>query len=197
MSQNSPHILSEDARQGLTDRTALSARRNQPRYLVVFAGGLLAVAVVVALFGLSSRYSALSTLDAELARTKKVEGLVAEITSIREREQKSFADRSLDKNSKIYTEIERFAREVSLKDVRVDESPDPQGGAAGTKFQKRRYTANLTRQETDLILRWISRVTTELPGVQLATLDLKPDIATVEGKPRWQGSVGFSRWERK
>ena len=34
-------------------------------------------------------------------------------------------------------------------------------------------------------------------GLQLALVELEPDIATVEGKIRWKGKIEFTRWERR
>ena len=95
-----------------------------------------------------------------------------------------------------YTEIERIGREVGLAGVSVTESKDGlTAGSAG--FDKKRYAGTLAKQETEPMLRWISRTIEELPGLQLALVELEPDIATVEGKIRWKGKIEFTRWERR
>jgi len=188
--------LSDETRAALADRATSAARTNQPRFLVVFAGGLLAVAVVVALFGLSSRFDANARLDAEIDMTRKVESLVKQLAAIRDKENENATSPLYARMENAYTEIERIGREVGLVGVSVTESRD--GLTAGSVgFDKKRYAGTLAKQETEPMLRWISRTTDELPGLQLALVELEPDIATVEGKVRWKGKVEFTRWERR
>ena len=188
--------IGEETRAALTDRAAAASRRNQPRFLIVGAAGLLAVAGVMALFGISSRVDASSRYSAEEVLTRRVEDLVAQIAAIDAREKALIGNQVFENDEGMYTKIEAIGRDEHMGDIRISQGNDAVASSAESFVKKKYSLTNMSQQETENLLNWVARVTTELHGVQLSQIDLDPDIATLEGKPRWKGSIAFTRWER-
>ncbi|MGQ0627771.1 MAG: hypothetical protein ACT4PL_06670 [Phycisphaerales bacterium] len=192
-----PGQLSEETLAALAERATATARRNQPRVLIAAALAFMGVAFIVLIYAFVDRQDTASRLEQETTLTVTTNDLVDRILAVRAKEQELLGNRTLDKSETMYTEIERLGREAGLKDLRVSEGADPTAGAATDSYTRRKYSAVLSKQETEHILKWIARVTAELKGVEVSQIEFEPDTATVEGKPRWKGSVAFTRWERK
>lgn len=186
--------LSEDSRLLLADAASSIERANQPRYVIVLAMGLLAITGVVALLSWSQLAAARDQLTTEQALTDQTLRVVDELTAARadetERGTTLFAPDPF-----IVGRLETFAREAGLTSLTVAEADDSR--TPPDLFKRRKYTATLQPQEAEAIFKWVNHALADVQGLELSVLELQPGIATVDGKPRWMGSVSFTRWERR
>jgi hypothetical protein len=91
---------------------------------------------------------------------------------------------------------------VGARDIQINQSADGALSATDKSLNlpitRKTFTANPQNpQEIELLLRWATRVTAELPGVRLSALELVPAQASVDGKPRVTGTIQFARWEKR
>lgn len=196
MSVQRPNVapLPEDARILLADSASSAERSNQPRYLVVLALGLVAVALVVTLLAWVQRASAEEELVTERAMTFQITRAVDELLAAKA-EDDEFKSSRYSQDPFIVGKIETLARDAGLEGVTLAESDDSR--TPPENYRRRKYSATLQPQEAEPLLTWINRALADIPGLELSSLEVQPGMKTLEGKPRFIGSVVFTRWERR
>jgi len=195
MTPSAPNTpLPEDSRLLLADAASSIERANQPRYIIVLALGFFAIATVVALLSWSQHAAARDQLVTERALTDQTVRVVDELLAARTEEAERGAS-MFAPDPFIVGRLETFAREAGLTNLTVAESDDSR--TPPESFKRRKYTATLQPQDAEALFKWINHALADVQGIELSAIELQPGLATVEGKPRWQGSVSFTRWERR
>ncbi len=172
------------------------AARNEPRWMLTLAAGVCAICAAWLVLAAWQRSNAARALETQREMTKDLLGAVAALRGAADDEASALGGDALKPNPLLASEIERLAKEAGVYGATVVDAVDQRQAPAGVR--RMRYTmANMPPQHLEDVLKWATRTTEELPGVALATLELQPATATHDGKPRWTGTVSFSRWERR
>lgn len=198
MSEHLPPMsaLGEEARAVLADRAAGSARANTPRYLLVGAGGIMAIGSALLLGAGYLRAGASAQLEQARAQQRSIQRAVSDYLALRAADEE-------DRKKNLYGEdLTKFQKIVDhgvaagIEGLSASQAFDQR--TLGAAFRRVQITVTLgSPVPPDLLARWIADVQEREPGVDLARLELTPARATHEGVPRWTGTVVFSRWERK
>lgn len=184
----------EQARMDLSLAAGMQERSNRPRLPFIAACVLLAVAAIYAISGLTARQSALAKLDRTRASSNDVIALVNKIKTL----QKTLAERGLDPNPRIASELETLARlsNAQITGV-VTDSTAPLTSSTGTI--NKLYKARFESQPPAAILQFLGAVfeDPQTKGVGLWSLEFspgQPDQTT--GEVGWNLNVDFVRSER-
>ncbi len=188
--------VSTEAHAAHIGAAAFAAERNQPRWMLLLGAGGLALAVLWLATALWQRSSAVRAVGVQKEITADLLGAIASLQAASAGAASDVDGDALRPNPLLASEIERLAKDAGVVNATILDSDDLRAGPAGVKRRKYALT-NMSPQHIEDLLRWIHRVADELPGVELASLELIPAAATHDGKPRWSGSVAFSRWERR
>ncbi|MFN0012052.1 MAG: hypothetical protein ACKVS8_10455 [Phycisphaerales bacterium] len=188
--------VSAEAHAAQIGAAAFTADRNQPRWMLLLGAGALTLAVLWLGTAVWQRSSAVRELGVQKEITADLLAAIASLQAASDEEASAMGGDALKPNPLLASEIERLAKDAGVANATILDSDDQRAGPVGVK--RRRYAlTNMSPQHIEDLLKWINRVGDELPGVELASLDLLPAAATHDGKPRWSGSVTFSRWERR
>jgi hypothetical protein len=188
-----PPVLSEDARAALTAAASGAARANRPRWLIYLGAFAVTGAIVFALFNLTRRVSAETALTAGRARLTELKAEVDKIKAIQDADAAVGGDRAAP-DSRMADRISHLGTDNGLTFGSVTEGDD-QRGTPSKSVKRKRYDFRLNNQPAEAIFTWVKRVTAELGGVQLNRIELSPADGN-DGKPGWNASVTFTRWER-
>jgi hypothetical protein len=185
----------EEARAVLADRAGRMERQNKPRYLLVAAGGLVAIAMVWLGTAWWRSMSASDALLRERSLSFQIQDRIDEYLSEQQAQTDALGRQVTQRDPNLQFEIERLGKGCGLATMVIQVGDD----LGQTKnFRRKRYSYNnFAPQETEQLLCWINKVKQEVAGVELASVDIEPGIATVDGKARWKGTIAFSRWELK
>jgi type II secretory pathway component PulM len=189
-----PPAVAEQARLDLSLAAGMQERSNRPRLPLVAACVLLAIATIYAISQATARQSAMAKLERTRASTNEVIALVNKIKTL----QKTLAERGLDPNPRIASEIETLARlsNAQLTGV-VTDSTAPLTSSSGTI--NKLYKARFESQPPAALLQFLSAVfeDPQTNGVGLWSLEFtpgRPDPTT--GEIGWNLNVDFVRSER-
>lgn len=188
--------LGEEARLLLAESAARQERANQPRAWLLAGLGLAALSMVWVLLASRQREAARELLSNEVALTAEMQSVVADILRLKEEEQGLGGRGSIEPDPLMVKKIEDLAASSGLRGVSISESNDQRSGGPPGLRRKNYSSKNFTAQEAPALFTWLLEVPRQLPGVELSLVDLSPAIATVDGVPRWTGTVTFARWER-
>lgn len=179
--------LSEDARYELAGAAAAAERRNRPTALLVAALLVLAIGAGALVSSLSARASAGRAMRLEQTREEQVVRLAAQFDSIERQRQDSGTD-TFAPIPDLLSRIETAARDAGLS----DRPPIPgQRSERSEDLTRRDYTYTMRDASLDRLLRWVELSTQTVPGLQVSSIELRPEQRT------WQVTVTFSRWERQ
>ena len=190
-------LVSDDARAELVAAAARDVRLNRPVYLLVVAGLLIVAGIGYFLFNLSNLFAAQVQLTAATAQTEGIRRIVGEITAVQEAAASPEAIERLRPDTSVFGRINSFATESGLitgANFKLEETL--QNAPSTSPYQKKTYRANFTAQSAEAIFRWLIK-SVEIKGLEVSNLELKPGAGTPEGEPRWDGSVFFTRHERR
>lgn len=184
----------EQARMDLSLAASMQERANRPRLLYVLAIVLVALATIFAVTRLTARQAAIAKLERTRANSNEVVTLVNKIKAL----QKTLAERGLDPNPRIASELEELARlsNAQLTGV-VTDSTAPLTGSAGTI--NKLYKARFESQPAANLLQFLNVVAEDpkTAGVGLWSLEFtpgQPDPTT--GQLGWNLNADFVRAER-
>lgn len=175
---------------------AAAADRNEPRWMLVLAAGGLMVSVVWLVLAVWLRSNAEQMVLVQKDMTADVQTAIALLNGAVADHESAMGGDGLKPNPLLASEIERIAKEAGVVGATISEAQDPRTGPAGVRRERYSMT-NMPPTPLEDVLNWINRATGELAGLELTSLDLTPALATFDGKPRWSGTVAFTRWERK
>lgn len=158
----------DDPRFVLATMAARRARRNRPRRLVILSALVLVAAGVLAAWGSAQRAAAAAALRAARAEQAAVEKLVPQYQEAAARGEESPYTPVTD----LVTRMQTYGRQVGLEipDVPATESP-ARGDITETTVRIR----NLQNQRLEPVMRWLARVTAEIPGVEINQLEITPN----------------------
>lgn len=188
-----PPVLTDDARATLTAAASGAVRSNKPRWLIYLGALAVLVAVVYTGYNLTRRVAAQAELAARRAQYAEVKIEADKILAIKAADDALGGDRSAP-NPRIGDDITRIATGLGLTFTNVTEGDDQRGTASKT-VKRKRYDYKLSNQPAEPIFTWLKRVTAEVGGVQVNRIDINPGDGN-DGKPGWNVSVTFTRWER-
>lgn len=188
--------MSEDARAVLAERAASSARANTPRYLLVGAGGLLAVGTAMLVGAGYLREGAAAQLEQAREQHRLIQGAVGQYLALRAADEEDRKNNLYNEDLTKFQKVIDHGTGLGMEGLTGSQQFDQRTSNAA--FRRVLITVTLSAPAApDLLARWFAEVQDKEPGVELSRLDLVPARATHEGVPRWSGSVVFSRWERK
>ncbi len=190
-----PAVLSEDSRAVLTSAASGAARTNRPRWLIYLGAITVVAALIYTGTNLFRRVSAETTLANRRAQYDSIKVEVDKIKAIKAADEAiGGGDRSAP-DARMADNITRIATGLGLVVGNVTEGDDPRGSGGAKNLKRKRYDFKLNNQPADPIFTWLKRVTAEQPGVQINRVDFSPGDGT-DGRPGWNLSVTFTRWER-
>lgn len=190
MSRVPAHLTAiEDARLELASAAARTARRNQPKGMLLFSGAVLVGALIFLLTSVMSRQSALSRLEKSKQQAESAVQLAGRYKALRAASTASPTVQATG-SQQIFSRLEQAGAEAKLertvplpKPPRTDKPPG--FGSVQSKFD---YT--VTDKSLSAILRWLELSVAAVPGLEINSVSLKPDQHT------WTIRVTFSRWEK-
>ena len=175
---------------------AATAERNQPRWMLVLAAGALVVSLVWLVLAVWMRSNAARMVVVQKELTADVLTAIAMLNAAASEQESALGGDRLRPNPLLASEIERIAKESNVVGATVTEAQDQRAGPAGVR-RERYAMSNMPPTQLEDVLNWINKATSELQGLELSSLELVPATATYDGKPRWSGTVAFTRWERR
>ncbi|HZW05687.1 MAG TPA: hypothetical protein VFF65_01080 [Phycisphaerales bacterium] len=189
-----PVTLSEDARALLTSAATGAARTNRPRWLIYLGAAAVLIAACYTGYNLTRRVAAEADLASRQSRHAEVKAEVDRINAIKAADEAlGGGDRSAP-DSRMADKITKIATDLGLAVGNVTEGDDQRANPSKT-VKRKRYDFRFNNQPADPIFTWLKRVTAELGGVQINRIELSPGDGT-DGRPGWNLSVTFTRWER-
>jgi hypothetical protein len=189
-----PPMLSEDMRAEMTAQARAHERANRPTYLIVLGALCVLVSVVIAVWKLADRARAGAELERERDLAQRLATKVVELESAQKFEELLGGAERLKPDARMLQKISQAARDLGLTVGEESEREDTRSRPRG--MMRREFVFTLNNQPTAPVLGWLRKVTTELPGVQVRRLDVRPSEGTPEGKPAWKVDVTFTRWEK-
>lgn len=188
-----PATLSDDARSTLTQAAGAAVRANRPRWVIYLGALAVIVALIYTLVNLTRRVTAQSELSQDRARFAEIKGEADRLAQIKADEDALGGDRA-GPDARMADRITRLATEGGLAVGNVSELDDNRPNPSKT-VKRKRYEFKLTNQPAEPIFNWLKKATTDIAGLQLFRLEFAPADGN-EGKPGWNVTVTFTRWER-
>lgn len=180
--------LSSDDRYELASRAQNQLRLNYPRHLIVL--GL--IAVVIAAIVLAAAWQTRSSAQADNQRSARalvtIEGLIAEIRTIRSAQADRSQEDLFQPLPEILSRLQSYGTQAGLEnDVGLPRNPNsrPVGNAT-----LRTYPYTIRDGSLESLLNWLRISQREIPGLEIRELTIQP------GGQLWTMSVVLSRYER-
>jgi len=189
MSLDPGQRLTQDDRDGLAVAAQAARRRNRPRSAVLLGALALAIGLGVLAWGTMSDRGAVSRLRSARANLGKMQQMIAELESLRERAESSAVD-EFTPIGDLELRIRDIARAHDLEIPGPDRRTESvRGGTAGLEQVSLSY--RVSGAEPTPILDWIQESIDQIPGLRLAALT----VAVRSGA--WDVQVTFERYERE
>lgn len=159
----------DDPRFVMATMAARRARRNRPRRLVILSGLILLAAGVLAIWGSAQRAAAAAALREARIEQAAVEQLVPQYQEAAARGEASPYTPVTD----LVTRMQTYAREAGLDNPlpSAPTSDAPRGDITETTIR----INNIQNQRLEPVMRWLARVTGEIPGVEINQLEITPN----------------------
>lgn len=176
-----------DARFELATAAATAARANRPTMLIVVAAALLAVAMIAAAVSLTGRLAAERRLVSERGRAQELVNLAARLKQLDEAAAASGGKRA-GRISGLPTTLNQLARTAGLRsDPSLKNLPPYRTG----DVVRNKIEYEVRDESLEAVLRWIDQATRQVQGLEVFSLNVKP-----EGQ-NWHVKVTFSWWENQ
>lgn len=188
-----PVTLTDESRAAMTGAATGAARANKPRWLIYLGGLAVLVALIYTGYNLSRRVAAQASLSSRQSEFDEVKTEVDLLMKIKAEDEALGGDRAVA-DSRMADKISKIATESGLVISSVTEGDDQRPNPSKT-VKRKRYDFKLLNQPAEPAFAWLKRATAELGGLQLNRIDITPADGN-EGKPGWNISVTFTRWER-
>lgn len=194
-----PVQLDEDARAMLTAASVGAARANRPRWLVYLGAMLVVLALVYTLVQVFRRMSAETALKSQQGQYAAIMTEVNKLKAIEAEDEAMGGSVRATPDPRMLEKIKTAAREAGLSLSREEEGDAFGPSSANKNLKRRRYVFAMVNQPAEGVLAWMKTVTTssQFPGVQINSLDMRPSEATADGKAGWKVEITFTRWERQ
>lgn len=175
----------DDQRYVLAAMAARRAQRNRPRRLVALSALILVSAAVLAAWGASRRSAAAAELRDARAEQQAVELLVPQYQEASARGQVNPYTPVPD----LVTRMQTYASEAGLDDPlpSAPSTETPRGAVTETTVR----VHNIQNQRIEPVMRWLARVTEEIPGIEINLLEIVPN------ERGWNVSVTFVKPTRR
>lgn len=180
----------EEARFAAAMQAASAERRNNPRYLIVIAGVVLALS----LLWLFSSWSAWSSAKGALVKQQRdretITRNVADLRALKALQGSDSGPRLAEQEGAIRSRLRDIGRAAGLKEenitpksVKRDQRKDLGSVLLTASFEAR-------DESMGPLLAWLDRATTEMPGLEVYKISIRPEAQ------KWLMQVTFSRWEK-
>ena len=179
------HAVTDDTRFELAAAAAARERRNRPVAPTVAAIVALAAAGLAAVLGLAARASAQREYSDRQAAAVRISSMLTEREALLRRVDAP----DLTPVDKPISKIGEMATLAGLSEVPPPPRNPRQTQAAGGTIHEYIYP-NIKSADLVPLLDWLRLSAAEIPGLEVYSLNLKPDPAG------WTMTVTFRRWER-
>lgn len=187
-----PVTLSDDDRAILADEAARTAAANQPKWMLAAGVALVVVAGLYLVAGLVNRTREAMRVAEAASATQQVREGVDRVLAAR----RDLAAIAVPKDAGVVAKLERLASEAGLTDMKASESGSPRGNLPAGFLRREYRFQGFDKQDGAALLTWLDRAMKEIPGLEVAAIQLTPAIKTIEGKARWKGNIVLSRLEQ-
>ncbi|MFT3683481.1 MAG: hypothetical protein QM783_00920 [Phycisphaerales bacterium] len=188
-----PWFFLTTARAALTAAANGAARANRPRWLIYLGAVAVVGAILFALYNVTRNVAAQSALKNAQSQLASVETEVKKIKAIQDADATVGGDRTAPDSHRL-SKISRIGVECGLV-IATESEGDDFRGTPSKAVKRKRYDFKVNNQLAAPVLTWLKRVTAELDGTQINRIEFSPADG-IEGKPGWNVSVTFTRWER-
>lgn len=180
--------MTDEARLAMFRRAGESERGNRPRWMVMLAGVILAVAAGYALLGWLDRGDAIDTLRSARASDANLSLVLGEIESLRQPLDTGDIGPFPPLNTP-QTLLQRLATQAGLDTL---DPPTARENEVSDRISRRTYQYGSVRHPSpEGLLRWLDSVERGIMGMRVEYLDLRPNRA----RNGWELTVTFSRLE--
>ncbi len=188
MSRAAPAIASlEEARMEQAAEAARTARRNQPRGLLVLAGVLMLLALIYVGVAAMGRASAAEELDASKEQAEEALRLAGTLKAQRAAQQAGPVQ--VQAATALRTRIEQAGVEAGMKTrVPLPQTRTELPPGLGSKQVILDYTVQ--DEDVSALLQWVKLSVAAVPGLEVDGVTLRPEAHA------WNLRVKFSRWEK-
>lgn len=190
MSRSMPAHLApiEDARIEQAAAAARTARRNQPKGLLLVASLLLVGAIIYVTMGFFAQREAAGELRAARDQAEDTVALAARLRGL-----KAAASNAPTANATVTTlrtRIEQAGMEAGLTDAVRLPTERPEGVQSSLGSRKRNFEYNISDPSMAAMLSWMQKSVAAVPGLEISSVTITPEAN------KWRVRVIFSRWEK-
>ncbi|HYE63637.1 MAG TPA: hypothetical protein VD997_16720 [Phycisphaerales bacterium] len=190
MSRSMPAHLApiEDARIEQAAAAARTARRNQPKGLLLLASVLLVGAIIYLTMGFLAQREAAGELRDAREQAQETVAYAARLRALKA--AAASAPQANASVSFLRTRIEQAGMEAGLTEaVRLPrETPENVQQSLGSR--KRNFEYTISDPSMGALLSWMQRAVAAVPGLEISSVSITPEAN------KWRVRVIFSRWEK-
>jgi len=177
----------EDARLEQAGAAARTARRNQPKGLLVASGIVLLITLIYVITAFSSRRSAMQSLEESRDQAESALQMASELQALRS--VAAANPREVGAASLLRTRVEAAGLEAGLsRPVSVPKTRNQPNTALGSVLYKFDYEVG--DPSLSALLTWVEKSVAAVPGLEVYSLTIRPQPNS------WSLKVTFSRWEK-
>ncbi len=178
----------EDARLEQAAQAARTARRNQPKGLLLIAGVLLAAMLLYVLFAVFARQSAISSMESARERAQEAVRQAGELKALRAVAQTNPG--ATASATQLRSRIEQAGVDAGLSKVVPLPNERVETLIPGLGSRQYKYDYELTDPNLAPLLSWVERSVAAVPGIEVYGISLRPEAN------HWRLRVTFSRWQK-
>ncbi len=178
----------EDARLEQAAQAARTARRNQPKGLLLIAGVLLAAMLLYVLFAVFARQSAISSMESARERAQEAVRQAGELKALRAVAQTNPG--ATASATQLRSRIEQAGVDAGLSKVVPLPNERVETLIPGLGSRQYKYDYELTDPNLAALLSWVERSVAAVPGIEVYGISLRPEAN------HWRLRVTFSRWQK-
>lgn len=182
---------SQEAALDLTMTAAATERSNRPRNWIVLALVLLVVSLGYLAWIITSSGESSAKVTKARNDFKNLQSLVQQFKANFDPAAASL----LDPNPSVTNLLQTHAEELGIRDVIASAGNDTRNIKG---YVSKQYSVNFSEKDPNLLLQYLSRVTTDprLAGLDIWRMKLLPGFRLASGSIGWSLEVGFKRWQR-
>lgn len=188
MSRAAVNASIDDVRLQQAGQAARTARRNQPKGLLLVAGLVLLAACIYVGMALYARRAARAELSQAQSQAESAVRMAARLRA----QRAAVAANPVETQpaTQVLSRIQQAGVDAGLK-KRVDLPPSPTTELPqGYSSKQTRWVFTAQDEDVAALLRWVERAVAAVPGLEVNAISLRPELHT------WQLRVTFSRWEK-